>query len=153
MGAREYFGEVRRAAERIEELGRTISGVEDGELAVGRIGGRVPRASGVGDPTATEAEARRRFVVAARAERDAALEVVGEALQVIEGLRRCFSRKAEVMEMYYVDRMEWDQAADAIGVGRATAIRWRDEMCDWLDASPRAYVMGCRFLDISQSQK
>ena len=79
MGAREYFGEVRRAAERIEELGRTISGVEDGELAVGRIGGRVPRASGVGDPTATEAEARRRFVVAARAERDAALEVVGEA--------------------------------------------------------------------------
>lgn len=59
---------------------------------------------------------------------------IGRALAVVGGLRRVFSRKADVLELHYVDLMGWEDVAGELGVGRATAMRWRDELCDWVDA-------------------
>lgn len=146
MGARDYFEGVRRAAESIEGLTSAIRDIESGEPLPTGAGAGV-RSTTPSDPTAAAAFKRGEVLADLKAERDAALETVGEALQVIEGLRRCFSRKAEVIELHYIDGLGWGDVGAAIGVDRRTALRWRDELCAWLDANPRAYVLGCRFVD------
>lgn len=148
MGAREYFDSVRRAASSLEGLARVIDEIEEGGPLPTGTGAGV-RTSTPSDPTASAAFKRSEILAGLKAEYDASLELVGEALQVIDGLRRCFSRKAEVMELHYIDCLDWDDVGDELGIARRTAIRWRDEMVAWLDANQRAYVLGCRFIDTS----
>lgn len=150
VGARAYFADVRRAARRIEELTREIGALLDGDVPMTASTVTV-RGGDQSDPTASAAFKAAELLADARAERDACIEMVGEALQVIDGLRRCFSRKADVVERYYVDGVEWDEVAEGLGIARRTALTWRDEMMAWLDEHPRAYVVGCRFLDFSQA--
>ena len=149
LGARDYFEGVRKAAESIEWLERSIRLIESGEPLPTGTGTGV-RSSTPSDPTAAAAFKRGEVLADLKAERDSALETVGEALQVIEGLRRCFSRKAEVIELHYIDGEGWEDAGAVLGIDARTARRWRDELCAWLDANPKAYVVGCRFLDFGQ---
>ena len=66
--------------------------------------------------------------------------IIGEGLRYIEGLRRVFSRKADVIEMRYVDLLPWDAIAGELGVTRMTANRWMHEMFDWVDSVGWAHV-------------
>lgn len=59
---------------------------------------------------------------------------IGEALGRIAGLRLIFSRKADALELHYVDLMPWEGVAAELGVSRSTAMRWRDELADWVDS-------------------
>lgn len=67
---------------------------------------------------------------------------IGEALGRIEELRRIFSRKADAVELHYVDLLPWDAVAERLGRSRRTAIAWRDEMFDWIDSIGWARLRG-----------
>lgn len=141
--AREYFREVERASRTAADAERALAALD--EVVLGGAGGKGPRPSGVaGDPTFSAyvkaVEERDRL----QARRDAALIVIGEALQIVEGLRRLFSRKADVVEMHYIDCMEWSAVANEMGVGESTVYKWCSEVFVWVDSHPMAYVLGLR---------
>ncbi len=71
---------------------------------------------------------------AARRAMERAEEEIGEGLERIEWLRRIFSRKADAIELRYVDLMPWHRVAEEIGVDSRTARRWHDELLDWVDS-------------------
>ena len=130
MDAREYFEAVsqavrqHRAAELVLQFGEPRSG--SGGVS----------SSAVSDPTARAAEA------AARAKRTMAdtEEVIGGALARIDGLRMVVGRRADVLEMRYIDLMAWPEIAEGLGVSPSTARRWHDVACDWADAHGWAHV-------------
>ena len=67
-------------------------------------------------------------------ELDACEECVGEALGLIDGVRRAFETPWwRVLELYYIDGMAWQDVAADMGVNEKTCRRWRDAACDWLD--------------------
>ena len=61
-------------------------------------------------------------------------ETIGEALARIDGLRTLFGRKADVLEMRYIDLAAWDEIAAELGVDKRKAHRWHDMVCDWVDS-------------------
>lgn len=140
VSAREYFEEVRRASEDIERCQRVIDELADGLPP--RRGAPVRGSRGNTDPVYAAYSVKETMLAQARADIDADLEIVGEALVYIEGLRRLFSRMADVLELYYVDRLSWGEVADEMHIGQSTARLWRSIVCDEADKLPRAYVMG-----------
>ena len=66
--------------------------------------------------------------------------VIGVALRYIAGLRRVWSRKADVIEMHYVDLMPWTEVARAVGRSKPTVMAWRDTLLDWCDLVGWAHV-------------
>ena len=95
--------------------------------------------SGPADPV----QARFESDEAARASIVCAERTIADGMRVVRGLRRTYGRKADVLEMRYVRLMGWRQAGEALGVGRATAIRWADTLLDWVDlVGPARAAMG-----------
>lgn len=125
MTAEEYFDGVADAVRARREAELLL---EFGTARAGSCPGRADPSAG--GPTFAEAaaseEARARIAEAERA--------VGEGLRVIAGLRLVYSRKADVLELRYVDLLPWDGVAAELGVARRTCMRWRDELLDWVDA-------------------
>lgn len=121
MGAREYFDSVAAAS---HALRRAELELAFGPAARGG-GGRGPC-----DPVLARVLCDER----ARARMAAAQGAVGEALERIEGLRRLYSRKADALELRYVDLLPWEAVAEELGTTERSARRWRDELCDWVDS-------------------
>lgn len=130
------FAEVRRCSAKIEDCRRVISEIEYDIALPTSTDGR----HGVGvatDPVFAALSLRDRILENARSEMDAALSVVGDALVLIDDMRRIFCRKADVLELYYVDRKTWADVADEMGVAERTARAWRDELCDFMESVPQ----------------
>ena len=66
--------------------------------------------------------------------------VIGDGLRYIAGLRLVWSRKADVIEMHYVDLMPWADVAAELHIDRRTAMRWRDDLFAWCDLVGWAHV-------------
>lgn len=124
IDAREYFDAVARAA---AELRAAQLVVEFGPVRGDGCGRSDPSSGG---PTAAQAAA----VIEAQRRVDACTDTIGDALALITGLRMVYSRKADVLELHYVDRLSWPDVGAELGVSDRTAKRWRDELCDWVDA-------------------
>ena len=145
MSAADYFDGVRRAAVEVERCQRLINELRDGDIP--RHSSDGPHGKGAySDPTADTYAAMVSMMDGAIRRRDACQELIGEALVIIDGLRRVYDRMAEVMELYYVDLKTWDEIADELHVSNRTVRRWRDVQLSWLDDHPRSYVMACRFI-------
>lgn len=142
MSAREYFGEVLRASEEVEQCQRVINELADGLPP--RHGGGAVRASGTSDPVYAAFITRTIRLAEARATMDRDNLLIGEALALIDGLRRVFCRKADVLELRYVDRMSWSHVADELGVSVRTAYGWHKDVMAFVDETPRAYILGLR---------
>lgn len=142
--AREYFERVRRDSVALQGYLREIDALKD-ELPPTTSGILGPRGM-ASDPTAAAVMRRQEMLARAESGRDAALVSIGEALAVIEGVRRVLTRKADAVELYYIDLMPWAQVAQELGIGESTARMWRDDAFRWLDSTPRAYVLGVRML-------
>ena len=125
MTAREYFEGVSDA---VRSHRRAELALAFGPEPSGFGGGPADPASG--GPTASRALANER----ARSEMEQAERAIGEGLARIEELRRIFSRKADAVELRYVDLLPWAQVAEELGVDKRTAMRWRDELFDWVDS-------------------
>ena len=125
MTAREYLEGVSRAL-------AAARAAQDAALfgAPGGGGHDAPRSGLPCGPT----ESRALALVVASARARAAEAEAREARARIAGLRLLFSRKADVLELRYLRGLGWDDVAAELGVSRRTAIRWRDELCDWVDA-------------------
>ncbi len=129
MTAREYFAAVAREAKahrRAELL------LEFGPPTGGLRGGKGPA-----DPVQARFESDQR----ARAELERTEAAIGEALARIEAMRGLYGRKADVLEMYYIDLLAWDEIAHEFAVSSKTARRWHDMLCDWADSFGWARVM------------
>lgn len=128
--AREFFGEVRRAHGRIEEL---TSQIECG-FPPARSGG--PAAPGYkADPVgARVAEMMDREADAER-ELEQLEDLVGEARGVCDGVRAYLGdRYGEVLERHYVDAVTWGEVAAAIGVTERWCRHLRDVALDYVDS-------------------
>ena len=129
MRAREVFGAARAAAARIEEIQFLL---EEGP-GYGGESGPGPKNS-VGDPTASRAMWRVEDLVDLEREMGSCQEAVGEALKLIDGVRRAFETPWwRVLELYYIDGMAWQDVAEVVGVDVRTCYRWRNSACDWMD--------------------
>lgn len=129
MRARELFEQARRASARIEELTYEM------QLPSPPRSG-APGPTGVpGDPTARQAEWATDGRQAMARELDACERCVGEALALIEGVRRAIAAPWwRVLDAHYIDRQTFEEVAEALGVDRRTCMRWRDAACEWVDA-------------------
>lgn len=123
MDAREFFEDVADASWQHREA-ETL-------LLFGQPRRPAPRCSGgMGDPVGSRFESDEE----ARAIMEATEERIGEGLRRIAELRRIYARKADVLELHYVDLMPWADVAREMGIARSTAIRWRGELFDWVDS-------------------
>lgn len=139
MSAREYFNDVKRASQDVEQCQRVIAELTDGlPPKAPSTGGR----SEVSDPTFSAMVTRDAMLADVRARADADCELIGEALVYISGLRWLFSKMADVLELYYIDCMSWEDVAHELHIGESTARRWRNEACEEADKLPISYVMG-----------
>ena len=121
------------AREYLEGVSSALRAAEAATLAaeVGDCRG----AGGRSDPLSggpTESRALALVVASARARQAEAL--ARECRARIGGLRLLFARKADALELRYLDGLSWAGVAGRLGVSRRTAIAWRDELCDWVDA-------------------
>lgn len=129
MDAMELFEEARRCSERIEELQCAI-----GEPPPSRSSDGMPRGGGTSDPTARMAEHAIDGVADMEREMESCQQVVGEALAIVDGLRRAFETPWwRAVELYYIDRLSWAQVAEEMGIPKRTCLRWRDSAFDWVD--------------------
>ena len=99
-------------------------------LTFGPASGGMRGGSGLTDPVQARFESDER----ARAAMARTEETIGEALARIDGLRTLFGRKADVLEMRYIDLAAWDEIAAELGVDKRKAHRWHDMVCDWVDS-------------------
>lgn len=130
MRAREVFGAARAAAKRIEEL-QFLCGMEGPAPGGGK--GPGPK-NAVSDPTGSAAEWRIEDLADLRRELEACEAVVGEALALIDGVRKAMETPWwRVLDLYYIDRLEWGDVAEELGLSVRTCYRWRDAAFDWLD--------------------
>jgi hypothetical protein len=68
------------------------------------------------------------------AEMEACQEAVSEALALIDGIRKAFeSPWYEVLELRYIDGLEWDGVATSMGLSVSTCKRWHRAALDWID--------------------
>lgn len=148
MTAREEFAEARRASARIAECQRIIE--EYADFVPSSKGDGVGVSTSESDPVYAAVVERRQVLARATADMDAALLIVGDALMLVEGLRKVYCRKADVLELYYIDRMTVRGVASEMGVAPSTVVAWRDELLDFLDSSPRAYILGLRYVEKPQ---
>lgn len=146
--ASEYFEEVRRAAMDVEKCSRMISELDGGYIPSMSRQDQISGRGGKSDPTADAFDERSAAMRYAVKRRDVCEELIGDALAVIDSLRRIFCSKADVLEMHYIDLKPWREVASTIGISESTARYWRDQLFEWLDACPRAYVMASRYADI-----
>ena len=142
MAAREYFEMVSRAAAEVERCQREIGELADGVPPMG--GGDGGHGSTQADPTYAAFVTREQLLADAHSRMDAAQEVIGEALALIDGLRRIFCRKADVLELRYIDLLPWAAVADQLGVARSTAFQWHADVMAFVDSTPRVYILGMR---------
>lgn len=128
-GAREYFESVADAVRRHRDAELVLA---FGRPAHVKVGGR---SMGDGPVWARVVSDER-----ALAEMRETEHVIGEALRYVEGLRRVFSRKADVIELHYIDLMSWADVAAEMGRTRQTCMAWRDQLLDWCDMVGWAHV-------------
>lgn len=149
MDARAYFADVRRASIEVEQCQRIINLLKSGELPPRAT---VDGAHGKGnhsDPTAASFVAMVEEMDKAVKRRDMCTELIGEALVIIESLRKIYSAKADVLELYYIDCLSWRDVASRMHIADSTARFWANQLFDWLDSCPTAYIMACRYIDSS----
>lgn len=103
--------------------------------SVGGSGGAPGGGAGThSDPTASAALWALESLPGVERELAACEEAVGEALEVVEGVRAAgMETWADVLEAYYVDGDPWDTIAGRMGVAERTCMRWRDATLDWVD--------------------
>ena len=139
--AREYFNRVRRDSVALQGYLREIEALKDGIVPSGET---MRGAKGAGDPVFGTIVRASEMLASVEAKRDAALESIGEALAIIEGARRAMGSKADAVELYYIDALEWDAVAQELGVSERTARYWANDVFAMLDATPPAYIVGLR---------
>ena len=139
--AREYFNRVRRDSVALQGYLREIEALKDGIVPSGET---MRGAKGAGDPVFGTIVRASEMLASVEAKRDAALESIGEALAIIEGARRAMGSKADAVELYYIDVLEWDAVAQELGVSERTARYWASDVFVMLDATPPAYIVGLR---------
>lgn len=139
--AREYFNRVRRDSVALQGYLREIEALKDGIVPSGET---MRGAKGAGDPVFGTIVRASEMLASVGAKRDAALESIGEALAIIEGARRAMGSKADAVELYYIDVLEWDTVAQELGVSERTARYWANDVFAMLDATPPAYIVGLR---------
>lgn len=139
--AREYFNRVRRDSVAIQWYLREIEALKDGIVPSGET---MRGAKGAGDPVFGTIVRASEMLASVEAKRDAALESIGEALAIIEGARRAMGSKADAVELYYIDVLEWDAVSQELGVSERTARYWANDVFAMLDATPPAYIVGLR---------
>ena len=139
--AREYFNRVRRDSVALQGYLREIEALKDGIVPSGET---MRGAKGTGDPVFGTIVRATEMLASVEAKRDAALESIGEALAIIEGVRRAMGSKADAVELYYIDVLEWDDVAQELGVSERTARYWANDVFAMLDATPPAYIVGLR---------
>lgn len=139
--AREYFNRVRRDSVALQGYLREIEALKDGIVPSGET---MRGAKGAGDPVFGTIVRASEMLASVEAKRDAALESIGEALAIIEGARRAMGSKADAVELYYIDVLEWDAVAQELGVSERTARYWANDVFAMLDATPPAYIVGLR---------
>ena len=108
------LAEVRRCSAKIEDCQRVISEIEYDIAMPSSPDGR--HSTGV------------------------ATDPVFSALVLIGDLRRIFCRKADVLEIYYVDRKTWAEVAESMGIAERTARTWRDELVAFIDSVPQLRI-------------
>ncbi len=128
--AREFFGEVRRAHGRIEELTRQI----EWGFPPSRSGG--PAAPGYkADPIGARVAVLMDREADAERELEQLEDLVGEALGVCAGVRAYLGdRYGEALERYYVDVATWGDVAEAMGVTERWCRHLRDVALDYVDS-------------------
>lgn len=139
--ARDYFNRVRRDSVALQGYLREIEALKDGIVPSGET---MRGAKGAGDPVFGTIVRASEMLASVEAKRDAALESIGEALAIIEGARRAMGSKADAVELYYIDVLEWDAVAQELGVSERTARYWANDVFAMLDATPPAYIVGLR---------
>lgn len=139
--AREYFNRVRRDSVALQGYLREIEALKDGIVPSGET---MRGAKGAGDPVFGTIVRATEMLASVEAKRDAALESIGEALAIIEGARRAMGSKADAVELYYIDVLEWDAVSQELGVSERTARYWASDVFAMLDATPPAYIVGLR---------
>ena len=151
MTAEEYFSGVRRHSVALQGYLRAIEDIESGDVFVSGGGESVHVAGGdVSNPVESELMARARMLDRLRESRDAALDAIGDALVVLEGVRAALGdSKADAVELHYIDCETWERVAAALGVSLITCKRWRSQAFEWLESQPMAYVVGLRGLQPS----
>lgn len=125
MTAREFFDQVSAAV----RDGREAAMLLEYGCGGGGSGGGPVRRSEPSDPVKARFDADE----AARARLESARGTVADGLRVVAGLRRVYARKADAVELRYIRLMPWQDVADAMGIGRRTAIAWADQLLDWVD--------------------
>ena len=140
--ARDYFNRVRRDSVALQGYLREIDALKDG--IVPSSAETMRGAKGAGDPVFGTIVRASEMLASVEAKRDAALESIGEALAIIEGARRAMGSKADAVELYYIDVLEWDDVARELGVSERTARYWANDVFAMLDATPPAYIVGLR---------
>lgn len=139
--ARDYFNRVRRDSVALQGYLREIEALKDGIVPSGET---MRGAKGAGDPVFGTIVRATEMLASVEAKRDAALESIGEALAIVEGARRAMGSKADAVELYYIDVLEWDAVAQELGVSERTARYWANDVFAMLDATPPAYIVGLR---------
>lgn len=125
MTAREFFDQVSAAV----RDGREAAMLLEYGCGGGCSGGGQVRRSEPSDPVQARFDADE----AARERLESARGTVADGLRVVAGLRRVYARKADAVELRYIRLMPWQDVADAMGIGRRTAIAWADQLLDWVD--------------------
>lgn len=121
------------AREYLEGVSSALRAAEAAVLAA-QVGDR-PGGGGARDPlSGGPTESRALALVAASARARQAEALARECRARIGGLRLLFARKADALELRYVGGLAWEGVAARLGVNERTARRWRDELCDWVDA-------------------
>lgn len=148
MSAVEYFEAVRRDSVALRGYLSAIEDIESGEVNVSGGGESVHVSGGdVSSPVESELMARVRMLDKLRESRDAALQSIGDALVVLDGVRAALGDSyADSVELHYIECETWERVAAALGVSAITCKRWRTRAFEWLDSQPTAYVVGLRGL-------
>lgn len=127
--AREYF----------EALSQAVRELRDAELVLqfGRPREQGAGGTGPGDPTAREAGER----ADASARMEAAEEVIGDGLRVIEGVRQTLGEDyGDVLEGRHVDLKAWDALAWDLDLSRTTCRRYHAVALDWCEYKGVAWL-------------
>lgn len=140
LEVKDIFDEAREAKRDLDSMAARQLRIESSSMSSG-----IPQAvqGGKSDPTAVAGLAladlndRRR-------ETEALLNMrIERARELIEGVRRAFkpsahsakvgrARAADILEDYYLHGLAWKQVAALNDIGKATALRVRDTVCEWI---------------------
>lgn len=135
MNARERFEQTRRAVERLAEVQALImSGCDDWRPSFAR-----DAANEISDPTANSA-IRNVDVVQfkldeLRKEETELLNEIGESLQIIQAVRRCFGDLyGDIIEWRYIDGKSWGRIRDDYNLTKSAGCYRLGIAFDWIDS-------------------